>query len=73
MVIKKPAIKMVEDKDGNKTPVIQKFDQKYDEDDLILNFMYETEDEEKADDEDGIPFDESPVSSDDDNSWLDNL
>lgn len=73
MVIRKPAIKMVEDKDGNKTPVIQKFDQKYDEDDLILNFMYETEDEEKADDEDGIPFDESPVSSDDDNSWLDNL
>lgn len=70
MVIRKPQIKMVEDKDGNKTPIIQKFEKKYDEEDLILDFMYfDTEDEsaKSTDDSDG----EETTTSDDD--WLNNL
>lgn len=71
MVIRKPSIKMVEDNDGNKTPVIQKFDKKYDEEDLILDFMTNTDD---VDDE--IPSEdiesEEEVSSND-NDWLKNL
>lgn len=73
MVIRKPQIKMVEDKDGNKTPIIQKFEKKYDEEDLILDFMYsDAEDEEDSmesdDDSDGT---EITTASDDD--WLNNL
>lgn len=74
MVVRKPQIKMVEDKDGNKTPIIQKFEKKYDEEDLILDFMYsDAEDEDddtdagSADDSDGT---EITVSDDD---WLNNL
>lgn len=76
MVIRKPVIKMVEDKDGNKTPVIQKFEQKYDEDDLILDFMFETEDENDETESDEVPFEEAVTEeavNSDDTSWLDNL
>jgi hypothetical protein len=75
MVIRKPLIKMVEDKEGNKTPVIQKFEQKYDEDDLILDFMYETEDENDEAESDELPFAEEVAETVDanDTSWLDNL
>ena len=48
MVIRKPQIKMVGE-DGEKIPVIQKIEEKYSEEDLILDFMLETEDEEKED------------------------
>jgi hypothetical protein len=76
MVIRKPSIKMVEGKDGTKTPVIQKFEKKYTEDDLILNFMYANEKEEKNDEP---PFDADEnadtdsKSNSNDTSWLDNL
>lgn len=75
MVVRKPLIKMVEDKEGNKTPVIQKFEQKYDEDDLILDFMYETEDENDEAESDELPFAEEVTETVDtnDTSWLDNL
>lgn len=75
MVIRKPLIKIVEDKEGNKTPVIQKFEQKYDEDDLILDFMYETEDENDETESDELPFAEEVAETVDanDTSWLDNL
>lgn len=72
MVIRKPQIKMVEGKDGNKTPIIQKFEKKYDEEDLILDFMYS--DEEYEDDDAGSANDSDDVetnTSDDD--WLNNL
>lgn len=61
MILQKPAIKLV----GNdKTPVIQIFDDKYEEDELVVNV---------ADDEDA-PFDADEQSSDDsDMSWLDAL
>lgn len=55
MVFRKPSIKM-QGEEGNKTPVIQKFDQKYDENDLILDFMYESE-------EDEVPFEEDKKST----------
>lgn len=76
MVLRKPYIKMTEDKEGIKTPVLQKFERKYTEDDLILDFMYETEDEtvEEDDVEESVETEELPFdTSDDDNSWLDNL
>lgn len=40
MVLTKPVIKMVGD-DDNKTPVIQKFEERYTEDDLILDYLFE--------------------------------
>lgn len=77
MVIRKPSIKMVEDKEGNKTPVIQKFEQKYDEDDLILDFMYETDNNADDTESDTLPFAESEeevaAKANDDNDWLNNL
>ena len=72
MVIRRPQIKNVEGKDGTKTPVLQKFEQKYDEDDLILDFMYEDESE---DTEEETSVEESDVSATNPNdmSWLDAL
>ena len=74
MVIRKPLIKMVEDKEGNKTPTIQKFDKKYEEEDLILDFMLASDDEEEeveAETEVEDTDDEAPAN--DDNDWLNNL
>lgn len=72
MVIRKPLIKMVEDKEGAKTPVILKFDEKYEEEDLILDFMLNanTEDDAETDTSDDV---EETVTSGDDNDWLNNL
>lgn len=75
MVIRKPLIKIVEDADGNKTPIIQKFEKKYEEEDLIPDFMLDDSDDEDADDinvlgtEDG----NEEIANSDDNSWLDAL
>lgn len=61
MIIQKPVIKLVGDE---KTPVVQIFDDKYEEDELVVNV---------ADDEDA-PFDTDEKPSDDsDMSWLDAL
>lgn len=67
MVLKKPSIKLVGE---DKVPVVQKFENKYDEDDLILDYLY---DEKEDDDE--LPFDTDNESSSDDSSmdWLNNL
>ena len=74
MVIRKPAIKMVEDKEGNKTPVIQKFDKKYDEEDLILDFMLNADDDEdESEVETEVEDTDEEVPSNDDNDWLNNL
>ena len=74
MVIRKPAIKMVEDKEGNKTPVIQKFDKKYDEEDLILDFMFNADDDEdESEVETEVEDTDEEVPSNDDNDWLNNL
>lgn len=61
MILQKPAIKLVGD---DNTPVIQIFDDKYEEDELVININS---------DEDA-PFDTDEKSSDDsDMSWLDAL
>lgn len=61
MILQKPAIKLVGD---DKTPVIQIFDDKYEEDELVVNVA----------DDDDAPFDADEQSSDDsDMSWLDAL
>ena len=65
MVLKKPVIKLVGE---DKSPVIQKFVERYTEDDLILDYLYgfnETKDEE-------VPFSED-VESDDSMDWLSKL
>lgn len=61
MILQKPVIKLVGD---DKTPVVQIFDDKYEEDELVIN---------TGSDEDA-PFDTDEKSSDDsDMSWLDSL
>lgn len=69
MVLKKPMIKLVGD---DKTPVIQKFDERYKEEDLVLDYLF---DGNKSDD-DKPPFDtddDSDSGSDDSMAWLNNL
>ena len=46
LVIRKPAIKMVGE-DGSKIPVVQKQEEKYAEEDLILDFMFVSDDDEE--------------------------
>lgn len=69
MLLKKPHIKLVGD---DKTPIIQVFDDKYTEDELVIDTGATEEDEEE------LPFDEDKSSSessggDSDMSWLDEL
>ena len=73
MVIRKPLIKNVEGKDGAKTPVLQKFEQKYDEDDLTLDFMYEEESEDAVEDTHGEDETNEEATNPNDMSWLDAL
>lgn len=63
MVLRKPHIKLVGE---DKIPTLQKFEQKYTEDDLAIDL---------GGDEDETPFDEDEDSSDDDSdmSWLEDL
>lgn len=71
MIIRKPSIKMVGD-EGSKTPQIQKFDNKYSDEDLILDFMYDIDDSSGSEDnEENV--NESDDSTTEDNSWLENL
>ena len=65
MVLKKPSIKLVGE---DKIPVIQKFEERYEEEDLVLDYLYdfnEVEDEE-------VPFNED-AESDDSMDWLSKL
>lgn len=65
MVLRKPMVRLVGE---DKTPVLQRFEEKYTEDDLVLDYIYK---------ETAVPeeVDDSEVVSDDDDemSWLDNL
>lgn len=61
MILQKPMIKLVGE---DKTPVVQIFDDKYEEDELVVNI----------DSDEDVPFDTDEKSSDDsDMSWLDAL
>ncbi len=69
MVLKKPQIKLVGDE---KTPVIQRFEERYTEDDLVLDYLFN--DKKSDTKEDKPPFDVEEESSEDDSmSWLANL
>lgn len=74
MILRKPVIKMVGE-EGSKVPVIQKTEQKYSDEDLILDFMLKTDDEESeeiTEDTEDESTDDATNSADD-TSWLDNL
>lgn len=77
MLILKPAIRMVEDKEGNKTPIIQRIDEKFSEDDLIMECLSpknEDEDEDVDDvDTNDVDTDTTEETSEDDQDWLNAL
>ena len=68
MVLKKPVIKLVGD---DKVPVIQKFEERYTDDDLILDYVFN----DKKDEDDEVPFDVDETSVEDESSldWLSSL
>lgn len=69
MVLKKPMIKLVGD---DKTPVIQRFEERYAEDDLVLDYLYN--EDGKVDKKDVAPFDEGSTDSEGgDLDWLNKL
>lgn len=61
MVLRKPVTRLVGE---DKTPTLQKFEQKYTEDDLAIDL---------GDGEEELPFDEEDSSDDSDMSWLEDL
>ena len=64
MVLKKPSIRLVGEE--NKKAVVQKFEERYKEEDLVLDYLYKNDD---SDDE--PPFDvEEEASTDDSMDWL---
>ena len=70
MVLKKPMIKLVGD---DKVPVVQKFEERYTEDDLVLDYLYKNNSNVETptdEDADGLPFD---TDSDDSMDWLKSL
>ena len=73
MLLRKPVIKLVGE-EGNKVPVVQKFEEKYTEDDLMLDYLVKKDVEESIDEE--LPFapeEDEEETTDDDSSWLDAL
>lgn len=63
MVLKKPLIKLVGD---DKVPVVQKFEERYTEEDLVLDYL---NDFNTVKDEEEVPFDEADENMD----WLSKL
>lgn len=69
MVLKKPQIKLVGE---DKKPVIQKFDSRFKEEDLVLDYLFENDG--IGSDDDKPPFDTDEGSDSDNNmDWLNNL
>lgn len=67
MVMKKPYIKLVGD---DKTPVIQKFEEQYTEDDLYLDYLYKNK---NNDDKTPFNVDDGGTEGDTDLDWLNQL
>lgn len=67
MVLKKPQIKLVGE---DKVPVIQKFDERYTESDLILDYLYNNKSDIKDDEP---PFDAEESNEDNSMDWLNSL
>lgn len=76
MILKRPFIRMVGE-EGNKTLQIQKFEDKYSDEDLMLDYLIKHEEPEE--DEDEVPFEEEkpekkePTDDLDDDSWMDSI
>ena len=71
MVLKKPMIQLVGD---DKVPVIQRFEERYTEDDLVLDYLYEKKAESNKANEDKAPFDTDEAESNGgDLDWLNSL
>ena len=68
MILKKPVIKMVDNGD-DKVPVIQRFEERYEEDDLVLDYLYK--DVEPSDEE--LPFNTDESETDSSMDWLNSL
>lgn len=67
MVLRKPSIKLVGD---DKVPVVQKFEERYTEDDLYLDYLFKN----KSTDDDKPPFDtEEESGTDNSMDWLNSL
>lgn len=66
MVLRKPFIKLVGEE---KTPVMQKFEEKYKEEDLVLDYLYENNDEDNEDDNEDVESTDTGDSMD----WLNSL
>lgn len=76
MILKRPFLRMVGE-EGNKILQIQKFEDKYSDEDLMLDYLIKHEEPEE-DDDDEVPFKEEKVKekpSDDldDDSWMDSI
>ena len=69
MVLKKPQIKLVGE---DKTPVIQKFEERYTEGDLVLDYLYENKNDAEHPASDEAPFD-TDGGNDNSMDWLKNL
>mgnify|MGYP001082347834 FL=1 len=69
MVLRKPLI-LMQGGEGNKIPAIQKFERKYTEEDLVLDFMIGDEEEVDTDEDGFIDVDDETLDGMD---WLDNL
>ncbi len=71
MVLTKPLIKMVGD-DDNKVPVVCIYPERYIEEDLILDYLFNNNESDNEDDE--LPFDtEEESKSDNGLDWLNNI
>lgn len=69
MVLKKPQIKLIGD---DKVPVIQRFEERYTEEDLVLDYLYDNKKSNAK--EDKPPFDvEEEADVDNSMDWLNNL
>lgn len=78
MILKRPFLRMVGE-EGSKTLQIQKFEDKYSDDDLMLDYLIKHEEPEEEEDEDEVPFEEEkpkkeePSDDLDDDSWMDSI
>ncbi len=75
MLIKQPVIRKVGE-DDKKIPVIQRFDERFKEEDLLLDCLTPVEEEEVPFDENTVSIEEdtdSSVENLDDDSWLDQI
>lgn len=70
MILRKPFIRLAGEE---KTPVLQKFEERYTEDDLILDYLFEAEKQAEKDGEDVDTSNTESTSSSSDLSWLDQL